>query len=179
MRAHGTLTKWNDDRGFGFISPPNGAPDIFVHISAFPRDGVRPRLNEMVSFEIEATDDGKRRAVRIMRPGQGAAARPTRAQDRGSRKGRGIGWVLPLMTIMAIGAYAYSHLTKRTVQPVPAAAYVDDQSTPPPSPYSCDGRTMCPQMSSCAEATYFIRNCPGTRMDGDGDGVPCEDQWCN
>ncbi|HWL62907.1 MAG TPA: excalibur calcium-binding domain-containing protein [Steroidobacteraceae bacterium] len=38
---------------------------------------------------------------------------------------------------------------------------------------------MCSQMGSCEEAKYFIRNCPGTEMDGDGDGVPCERQWCN
>ena len=39
MRKHGTLTKWNDDRGFGFITPAKGDRDIFVHISEFPRDG--------------------------------------------------------------------------------------------------------------------------------------------
>jgi hypothetical protein len=33
-------------------------------------------------------------------------------------------------------------------------------------------------MTSCAEATYFLKQCPGTRMDGDGDGEPCESQWC-
>ncbi|AVO54359.1 excalibur calcium-binding domain-containing protein [Ectopseudomonas mendocina] len=44
--------------------------------------------------------------------------------------------------------------------------------------YSCDGRTHCSQMTSCAEATFFLRNCPGTKMDGNNDGVPCERQWC-
>ncbi|EXI66015.1 MAG: Excalibur calcium-binding domain protein [Candidatus Accumulibacter adjunctus] len=44
--------------------------------------------------------------------------------------------------------------------------------------FRCDGRTHCSQMTSCAEATYFLRNCPGTRMDGNNDGVPCEQQWC-
>jgi predicted negative regulator of RcsB-dependent stress response len=44
--------------------------------------------------------------------------------------------------------------------------------------FECDGREYCPQMSSCAEATYFIQNCPNTKMDGDSDGVPCERQWC-
>jgi hypothetical protein len=44
--------------------------------------------------------------------------------------------------------------------------------------FSCDGRTHCSQMTSCAEATYFINQCPGTEMDGDNDGVPCESQWC-
>lgn len=44
--------------------------------------------------------------------------------------------------------------------------------------FRCDGRTHCSQMTSCAEATYFLKNCPNTQMDGDGDGVPCERQWC-
>ncbi|TXJ09493.1 MAG: excalibur calcium-binding domain-containing protein [Acinetobacter sp.] len=46
------------------------------------------------------------------------------------------------------------------------------------SAYRCDGRTHCSQMTSCAEATYFLRNCPNTQMDGNGDGIPCEKQWC-
>lgn len=44
--------------------------------------------------------------------------------------------------------------------------------------YRCDGRTYCSQMTSCDEAKFFLRNCPGTKMDGDNDGVPCERQWC-
>lgn len=44
--------------------------------------------------------------------------------------------------------------------------------------YSCDGRQYCTQMRSCAEAKYFLANCPGVKMDGNGDGVPCEQQWC-
>ncbi|MDY0207042.1 MAG: excalibur calcium-binding domain-containing protein [Pseudomonas sp.] len=44
--------------------------------------------------------------------------------------------------------------------------------------FRCDGRTHCSQMNSCAEATYFLKNCPNTKMDGNNDGVPCERQWC-
>ena len=51
-------------------------------------------------------------------------------------------------------------------------------SGPNPTRFSCDGRTHCSQMTSCEEATFFIKNCPGTEMDGDGDGIPCESQWC-
>ena len=47
------------------------------------------------------------------------------------------------------------------------------------TPFSCDGRTRCSQMHSCAEATYFIQHCPGTQMDGDNDGILCESQWCD
>ena len=45
--------------------------------------------------------------------------------------------------------------------------------------FKCDGRTHCSQMTSCAEATYFLQHCPGTQMDGNNDGEPCERQWYN
>jgi hypothetical protein len=57
--------------------------------------------------------------------------------------------------------------------PAPAAI-----SPPPVAQFKCDGRTYCSQMTSCEEATFFLRNCPGTKMDGDNDGVACEQQWC-
>lgn len=47
------------------------------------------------------------------------------------------------------------------------------------SSFSCDGRKHCSQMRSCAEANYFLANCPGVKMDGDNDGIPCEEQWCS
>jgi hypothetical protein len=45
--------------------------------------------------------------------------------------------------------------------------------------FSCDGRQYCSQMSSCNEAKYFLANCPGAKMDGDKNGIPCEKQWCS
>ena len=45
--------------------------------------------------------------------------------------------------------------------------------------FKCDGRTSCSQMTSCAEAIYFLRHCPNVQMDGNNDGEPCEQQWCN
>ena len=47
------------------------------------------------------------------------------------------------------------------------------------SGFRCDGRKVCSQMTSCAEAKYFLANCPGVKMDGDGNGIPCERQWCS
>ena len=65
-----------------------------------------------------------------------------------------------------------------TRQDVPLASQsAADGRVPAPQPsavaFRCDGRTMCSQMTSCAEATYFLQNCPGTKMDGNRDGVPC------
>lgn len=47
-----------------------------------------------------------------------------------------------------------------------------------PSRFKCDGRIHCSQMTSCEEAKYFLMNCPNTKMDGNNDGTPCEQQWC-
>jgi hypothetical protein len=49
----------------------------------------------------------------------------------------------------------------------------------PVTSFKCDGRKHCSQMTSCKEAKFFLKNCPGVKMDGDGDGIPCEKQWCN
>ena len=46
------------------------------------------------------------------------------------------------------------------------------------SSFTCDGRKHCSQMTSCAEATYFVQHCPNTKMDGNNDCIPCEQQWC-
>ena len=47
------------------------------------------------------------------------------------------------------------------------------------SRFKCDGRQHCSQMRSCEEAKFFLKHCPNTKMDGNGDGVPCERQWCH
>jgi hypothetical protein len=48
----------------------------------------------------------------------------------------------------------------------------------PTSRFRCDGRTHRSQMTSCDEATFFLRNCSDVKMDGDRDGIPREQQWC-
>lgn len=45
--------------------------------------------------------------------------------------------------------------------------------------FQCSGKIYCSEMSSCAEAKFYLRNCPGTKMDGNNDGIPCEKQWCS
>jgi predicted house-cleaning NTP pyrophosphatase (Maf/HAM1 superfamily) len=71
---------------------------------------------------------------------------------------------------------------KRRAAAASAATAAPREATPAPvvtsSGFSCDGRKYCSQMRSCAEAKYFLANCPGVKMDGDNDGIPCEEQWC-
>ncbi|WP_374438257.1 excalibur calcium-binding domain-containing protein [Inhella sp.] len=73
---------------------------------------------------------------------------------------------------------------RRLQRPAVAASAAGASAAPATKPeptvagFRCDGRQHCSQMKSCAEAKYFLANCPGVKMDGDRDGVPCEEQWC-
>ena len=44
--------------------------------------------------------------------------------------------------------------------------------------FACEGKVYCSEMASCAEALFYLGHCPGVKIDGDGDGNPCERQWC-
>lgn len=180
MRIHGTLTRWNDDRGFGFIEPAGAGTEIFVHISAFPHDHVRPRLGELVSFEIEVRGDGKKHAVSVMRPGSRTMPGRARHSPSAASRQNPLSTMITVLALVAIGWFAYTKLAAdRSPSPIPVAHVDRTPAAAGESVFSCDGRTRCAQMTSCAEATFFIRQCPGTKMDGDGDGTPCESQWCS
>lgn len=182
MRTHGHLRKWNDDRGFGFITSGQGGEEIFVHISAYPRRGGRPIIGELVSFEIQVAADGKKRAVNVQRPGQKARRSGPKRDSIGPGGFRHLIHIAAIIAIiLAIGSYAW----RQFYPPVPdnGAGLVHPENTAgpvtDPPDFQCDGRTHCAQMTSCAEARYFLKHCPNTRMDGNSDGEPCEQQWCN
>jgi cold shock protein len=51
--AQGTVKWFNNEKGFGFITPAEGGPDVFVHFSAISGNGYRSLQEEQqVEFEI-------------------------------------------------------------------------------------------------------------------------------
>jgi CspA family cold shock protein len=58
--ATGTVKWFNATKGFGFIQPDNGGKDVFLHISALERAGLREIADgAKVSFELESGRDGR------------------------------------------------------------------------------------------------------------------------
>jgi cold shock protein len=54
--------KWfNDQKGFGFITPDDGSRDLFVHYSSISGDGFKSLPeNQPVEYEVEQSDKGPR-----------------------------------------------------------------------------------------------------------------------
>lgn len=182
IRIYGKLKVWNADKGFGFITPDNGGQEIFIHISDYPRQGGKPMVGETLSFDIGLNKEGKKKAINVQRPHLQAAS-TIRTYDRESRKNRPTGQLAGLLILSAFLYFGYQALTPpRHSDIAPLAMPVatpTDTTTQPVTTFACDGRRHCSQMTSCAEATFFLRHCPDTKMDGDNDGIPCEEQWCS
>ncbi len=51
-----------------------------------------------------------------------------------------------------------------------------DRDPPDAEKFACGGKQYCREMSSCAEARFYLQRCGLTALDGDSDGVPCEDR---
>jgi len=64
--AKGTVKWFNPTKGYGFIAPDTGGKDVFVHISALQKAGLRT-LNEgqKVGFDIEQQQNGRAAAVNL------------------------------------------------------------------------------------------------------------------
>ncbi|SNX70134.1 putative cold-shock DNA-binding protein [Cereibacter ovatus] len=64
--ANGTVKWFNATKGFGFIAPQGGSKDVFVHVSALERAGIR-QLNDgqAVTFDLERDRNGRESATNL------------------------------------------------------------------------------------------------------------------
>jgi cold shock CspA family protein len=201
----GILVRWNDEKGFGFIRKESDKQDVFIHISALAHMSRRPVVGDVIFFDFETEANGKLRVTnakiegvpRIDKPQQSWSLTPIHHNSNPKPKAtvprtqrtynnhntryqnerRGFfSKVAPLfIVVLAFFAYQKFSYYQKDNAPIPVISPIDK----PKSVFKCTGKAHCSEMSSCEEATFYIQNCPNTKMDGDNDGIPCENQWCN
>jgi|SRR5688572_25055710 len=179
MRLTGTLRSWKEDRGFGFIAPTRGGAELFVHVSALPRDGSRPAVGEKLTYELGRGKNGKPQAINVQREAIDRGTERVRVRKPEPKQNRP---VLPkligLILVLVLGVFGFNQYQKWSVASLPQPSISRSQPVTEVQSFKCDGRKHCSQMTSCTEAKFFLKNCPGTQMDGNNDGTPCEQQWC-
>ncbi|UTV86813.1 cold shock and DUF1294 domain-containing protein [Cobetia amphilecti] len=94
MNLQGRLTRWNDDKGFGFITPASGGKDVFAHISAYQGRG-RPKASAQVHYQLGMDDNNRPRAIRFRTHGAGASTTST---------GVWLAWLVALAVMVVLGA---------------------------------------------------------------------------
>ncbi len=178
----GKLKRWNEDRGFGFVSSSNGNNDVFIHVSALKRTARRPIVGDIIIYQLHTDNDGRKRAVDAKIEGVAEVKpRPFRKNIKKQGKSNWLSKVISIGLIVLIGSIAYSkfmtHNKPHEKSTVSVPSFTEEEKSK--KNYSCAGKIYCSEMTSCDEAKFYQRNCSGTKMDGDGDGVPCESQWCS
>jgi len=201
MMETGRLVRWNGSKGFGFIEPDDGGKDVFIHITSLKHMVRKPIVGDKIEYIVELQDDGKTKAVKAQIVGV-ATKSANNAHSTPNRSGKKrspiqmkkattasgtMSRIVIILIVIAIGRFAiqaYHDVTNvpgqsSQVQP----ATIDNKTHDSPrasTQFSCEaGKTHCSHMRSCEEAIFYIKNCPDTQMDGNGDGVPCERQLCN
>lgn len=179
----GQLKSWKDDKGFGFIQSSELKQDTFIHISTLKAMSRKPKVGDFIYFDVEKQADGKYRAINCRIEGVASKAiqrhKPRVHKNTSALKSK----VFLIVVVIAIGAFGYQRLSlPPTNTPVkhipntttPSSSLLNSTFSNTNSQFSCDGRQYCSQMTSRSEAEYFIKHCPNTKMDGDNDGIPCE-----
>ncbi|MBE8232811.1 MAG: cold shock domain-containing protein, partial [Endozoicomonadaceae bacterium] len=81
----GELVRWNEDRGFGFISSNNLSKDIFIHISSLKRMNRRPMIGDIIYFKEHIETNGKIKAINASIEGADLKKRKVHKNNRNNK----------------------------------------------------------------------------------------------
>ncbi len=103
-RYRGTITVWDDDKGFGFITPTNGDPALFFHISSVINSQSRDLVGQRVTYELAPGREGKPCAVEVRLAVAGDDVRMDQYRPKQYRSRRGVtfAWVFSLSFLAAV-----------------------------------------------------------------------------
>ena len=193
----GTLVRWIENKGFGFIKPDNGKSDIFIHVSALREMISPPVIGDVIYSETGFGDNGKVRAINAKIEGVPPALSltPIRQKSKSIKEHKAetrsrISYLttrynrpkdrfnfFSILSIIIAAVFIFNKLSNRNSHRIKQIAETEALPLESTQHFQCEGKVYCSEMSSYEEALFYLNNCPGTKMDGDNDGEPCERQF--
>jgi uncharacterized membrane protein YsdA (DUF1294 family)/cold shock CspA family protein len=113
MRTKGKITTWNDEKGFGFITPISGGKQVFVHIKAFGNRNRRPEINQLVTYALSSDGAGRPCAIKATMAGDRLPKRVKSPNDS----------LLVILAVVFLGIVGVSVLTAK-LPPLVLAVYI-------------------------------------------------------
>ena len=104
MRTKGKITSWNDEKGFGFITPGAGGKQIFVHIKAFNNRNRRPEINQLVTYGLSNDRQGRPCAVKATLAGD-------RLTQKTKRKNGSLSVIIAASFLVIVGVSVFTSKT--------------------------------------------------------------------
>ena len=102
MRTKGKITSWNDEKGFGFITPLAGGKQVFIHVKAFSNRNRRPDINQVITYALSNDKQGRPCAANATLAGDKLPEKKKRTNSGLSTIGAAV--FLFIVTISALSA---------------------------------------------------------------------------
>ncbi|GBC61643.1 DUF1294 domain-containing protein [Desulfonema ishimotonii] len=99
MKIKGKISSWNDEKGFGFITPDAGGKQVFIHINAFGNRNRRPDINQVITYALSKDKQGRPCAVKATLPGE-------RFHKKTTRKRGSVSVFIAVFFLIIVGASA-------------------------------------------------------------------------
>jgi uncharacterized membrane protein YsdA (DUF1294 family)/cold shock CspA family protein len=96
MRTKGKIISWNDEKGYGFITPSAGGKQVFIHIKAFSNRNWRPEINQLVTYALSSDKQGRPCAIEATLAGD-------RLPDKTKRKNGSLPIVTAALFLVIVG----------------------------------------------------------------------------
>ena len=169
MMYKGKLTSWRDDKGFGFIKTDELPKDVFIHISSLKSMPRKPKVGDIIHFEVEQQDDGKNRAInckieglQAIKQDEGRKRRSKPAQKASKRNESQSSmimklWPVVLLVVVLVSVDKLAERNDELDQTAPTTSgsssgkRISSQGgsalSAQADQYKCDGRQYCNQMT--------------------------------
>jgi cold shock CspA family protein len=143
----GKISQWKDEKGFGFITSDDNEEKIFFHISAIKTQGRRPKVNDVVLYEITHDSQGRAKAKAVAI--EGVATKPKKYNKKRIHteppKKDAIDYVSILLIILSLAGAAYSFNQSNSIEKlitagiifVVAVVMINRQKKPKEKIFSC------------------------------------------